>query len=50
MNLATFGAVLSFEIKLEEQAASFYANAGTGKFQKVFQDLAKSSKKRANRI
>jgi rubrerythrin len=50
MNLATFGAVLSFAINLEGQAALFYANAGTGKLQDVFQDLAKSSQKRANRI
>ncbi len=50
MDLATFGAILSYAMKFEEQAATFYATAAKGKLTDVFTDIERSSRKRAKRM
>jgi len=50
MDLATFGAILSYAMEFEEQAAAFYAAAASGALEETFNDLGKSSRKRANRM
>jgi rubrerythrin len=50
MDLATFGAILSYAMELEEQAAEFYAAAAKGELEEIFTDLERSSRKRAKRM
>ncbi len=50
MDLATFGAILSFALELEERAAAFYTETARGELEDIFIDLGRSSNKRANRM
>jgi rubrerythrin len=50
MDLATFGAILSYAMEFEEKAAEFYTQAAKGDLLDVFSDLAKTSMKRAKRM
>jgi len=50
MDLATFGAILSYAMEFEEQAAAFYAAAAKGPLEETFNDLERSSRKRAQRM
>ena len=50
MDLATFGAIMSFGLDLEQQAAAFYDAAARGVLEETFADLAKNSRKRAVRM
>lgn len=50
MDLATFGAIMTFALELEKQAAVFYEEAGRGSLEESFSDLAKRAHKRAKRI
>jgi rubrerythrin len=50
MDLATFGAILSYAMEFEEQAAEFYASAAKGDLEEIFTDLERSSRKRAKRM
>jgi rubrerythrin len=50
MDLATFGAILSFALELEEHASAFYTGAAKGELEEVFMDLGRLSNKRANRM
>jgi len=50
MDLATFGAIMSFGLDLEQQAAAFYDSAARGVLEEPFANLAKSARKRAVRM
>ena len=50
MELATFGAIMSFALELEQRSAVFYEQAARGSLQEPFSDLAKMAHKRAKRI
>ena len=50
MDLATFGAIMSFGLDLEQQAAAFYDYAARGVLEEPFANLAKSARKRAVRM
>jgi rubrerythrin len=50
MDLATFGAILSYAMEFEEQAAEFYAKAAIGDLEEIFSDLERSSRERAKRM
>jgi rubrerythrin len=50
MDLATFGAILSFALDLEERTSAFYKGAAKGELEEVFTDLGRSSDKRASRM
>ena len=50
MDLGTFGAILSFGMKLEEQAMSFYEDGAKGGLEKGFATLARGSRKRLKRL
>jgi rubrerythrin len=50
MDLATFGAILSYAMEFEEKAAEFYTQAAKGDLTDVFADLERSSRKRAKRM
>jgi len=50
MDLATFGAIMSFGLELEQQAAAFYEIAARGVLEEPFANLAKSARKRAVRM
>ena len=50
MDLATFGAIMSFGLDLEQQAAAFYDSAACGALEEPFTKLAKSTRKRAVRM
>jgi rubrerythrin len=50
MDLATFGAILSYAMKFEQKAADFYAAAAIGELKPVFNDLERSSRKRTKRM
>ena len=50
MELATFGAIMTFALELEQRAAVFYEEAAHGSLQEPFSDLARMAHKRAKRI
>lgn len=50
MDLATFGAIMSFGLDLEQQAAAFYDSAARGALEEPFTNLARSARKRAVRM
>lgn len=50
MELATFGAIMTFALALEKQAAAYFDEAARGDLQELFVDLAKSAHKRAVRV
>jgi len=50
MDLATFGAIMSFGLDLEQQAAAFYDSAARDALEEPFANLAKSARKRAVRM
>jgi rubrerythrin len=50
MELATFGAIMTFALELEQRAAVFYEQAASGSLKEPFLDLAKRAHKRAKRI
>lgn len=50
MDLATFGAIMSFGLELEQKAAAFYDSAARGALEEPFASLAKNARKRAVRI
>ena len=50
MDLGTFGAILSFGMKLEEQATSFYEGGAKGSLEEGFATLARGSRKRLKRL
>ena len=50
MELATFGAIMTFALALEKQAAAYFDEAARGDLQELFVDLAKSARKRAIRM
>lgn len=50
MDLATFGAIMSFGLELEQQAAAFYDSAASGALEEPFANLAKSARKRVVRM
>jgi rubrerythrin len=50
MDLATFGAIMSYALEIEERAFEFYTAAARGQLEEVFSDLARASKKRAKRM
>ena len=50
MQLGTFGAILRFAMELESQAAAFYEAAAQGDLADSFQEMARISRKRLNRL
>jgi rubrerythrin len=50
MELATFGAILSFALEMEKHATVFYSDAARGELEELFLRLADGSKKREIRI
>jgi rubrerythrin len=50
MKLATFGAIMTFALELEQQSAVFYEQAASGSLKEPFLDLARRAHKRAKRI
>lgn len=50
MDLATFGAIMTFALELEKRAAVYYEEAARGSLEESFSDLAKRAHKRAKRI
>jgi rubrerythrin len=50
MELATFGAIMTFALEMEKQAADFYTEAAHGKLEEVFSGLALESRKRMKRL
>lgn len=50
MELATFGAIMTFALALEGQAAAYFDEAARGDLQELFEDLAKNARKRAVRM
>ncbi len=50
MDLATFGAIMTFALKLEGQAAAYYEQAARGSLQESFSALAKRAHKRKKRL
>jgi rubrerythrin len=50
MDLATFGAIMTFALELEKQAAVFYEQAARGSLEDPFLDVARRANKRAKRI
>jgi len=50
MELGTFGAILGFAIELEQQAASFYAQAARGDLADLFTEMERGSRKRIERL
>ncbi len=50
MELATFGAIMTFALALEKQAVEYFDEAARGDLQELFVDLAKSARKRAVRM
>jgi rubrerythrin len=50
MELGTFGAIVSYAIELEEQAAVFYEGVTGGSLAETFAELAKGSRKRLDRL
>jgi hypothetical protein len=50
VELGTFGAILTFGLSLEKQAASFYANIEDPELEPLFIDLAEKAQKRIKRL
>ncbi len=50
MELGTFGAIISFGIKLEDQAQNFYEQGARGQLEEPFGELARGSGKRLRRL
>lgn len=50
MDLATFGAIMTFALELEGRAAVYFEEAARGSLQEAFSDLAKRAHKRAKRL
>lgn len=50
MQLGTFGAILRFAMQLESQAVAFYEAAAQGDLADLFQEMARGSGKRLNRL
>lgn len=50
MELGTFGAIMSFAMKLEEQAISFYERADLDLPSDLLHELARGNKKRIKRV
>ncbi|HEY46947.1 MAG: hypothetical protein AMJ88_02785 [Anaerolineae bacterium SM23_ 63] len=50
MDLATFGAIMTFALELEKRAAAFYEQAARGSLEEPFSDLARKANKRAKRM
>lgn len=50
MELATFGAILTFALELEQKAQEFYEVGARGCLEEVFASLSQGSRKRADRI
>ena len=50
MELGTFGAIVSFAMALEEQAASFYEQETAARPAELFDELARGSRKRLRRL
>ena len=50
MQLGTFGAILRFAMELESQAAAFYEAAARSDLADSFQEMARGSAKRLNRL
>lgn len=50
MDLATFGAIMSYAIEFEEHFVRFYNDAAKGNLEDVFKEFARSSSKRAKRM
>jgi len=50
MDLGTFGAILGFGMKLEEQTVSFYEGGAKGSLEEGFATLARGSRKRLKRL
>ncbi len=50
MDLATFGAIMTFALELEGRAAVFFEKAARGSLEESFSTLAKLAQKRAKRI
>jgi rubrerythrin len=50
VELGTFGAILTFGLELEKQAASFYANIVDPELEALFNDLAMKVQKRIKRL
>lgn len=50
MKLATFGAILSFALQMEEQTASFYKTAAQDHPGELFADLERRASKRVTRL
>ena len=50
MELATFGAIMTFAMELEKQAADFYTKSGHGNLEEIFTGLALETNKRMKRV
>jgi rubrerythrin len=50
MDLATFGAIMTFALEFEKRAAIFYKEAARGSLEEPFSDLARKANKRAKRM
>lgn len=50
MGLGTFGAIVSFAMELEERSAAFYDSAAEATQSEMFDELAKGSHKRLDRL
>jgi len=50
MELATFGAIMTFALEMEKQAADFYTEAAHGELEEIFSSLALDSRKRMKRL
>lgn len=50
MELATFGAIMTFALEMERQAADFYTEAAHGELEEIFSSLALDSRKRMKRL
>jgi hypothetical protein len=50
MDLATFGAILTFALELEQRAQEFYKAGARDRLEEAFAALSQGSKKRADRI
>jgi rubrerythrin len=50
MELATFGAIMTFALEMEKEAADFYTEAAQGELEEIFSSLAQDSRKRMKRL
>lgn len=50
MDLATFGAIMSYALDLETRTVAFYEAAARGDLEKPFSDMLKHARKRATRV